>query len=195
MSQALALDPNYARAHSLRAGVLRVQGHLDEAIAENERALALDPSLVNADSGLGLDYMHLGQFEKSLEYLRQGDSAEPARSILWLFCIATKAADYFGLKQYDQAIEWARRAIAINPNSSASPHLNLIAALALTGHEAEAHEALQNYLASVPDWTQDDRGVEGVRISSFTNPHSDPRYLETVGPAIRGPAQGGVPEQ
>ena len=52
----------------------------------------------------------------------------------------------FGLKHYDQAIELARRAIAINPNI-ANMHLNLVAALALTDHDAEAREALQRYLA------------------------------------------------
>jgi tetratricopeptide (TPR) repeat protein len=52
----------------------------------------------------------------------------------------------FGLKRYDQAIDLARRAIAINPNI-AHIHVNLVAALALTGHDAEAREVLQRYLA------------------------------------------------
>jgi adenylate cyclase len=53
---------------------------------------------------------------------------------------------YFGLQQYDQAIEWARRSIAINPNFGA-PRGILAAALALTGHEAEARDALEPYTA------------------------------------------------
>jgi hypothetical protein len=40
----------------------------------------------------------------------------------------------------------ARGAIAINPNI-ANIHVNLVAALALTDHDAEAREALQRYLA------------------------------------------------
>jgi hypothetical protein len=39
-SKALALDPNYARAHSLKAGILQRQLRVDESIAEYERALA-----------------------------------------------------------------------------------------------------------------------------------------------------------
>ena len=53
---------------------------------------------------------------------------------------------YFGLKQYDQAIDWARQAIAAGPSNPGS-YQALAAALALTGHEAEAREALQHYLA------------------------------------------------
>jgi tetratricopeptide (TPR) repeat protein len=68
VSRALALDPNYARALSLKAGVSRIHGRLDEAIAGHERALALDPALVAAYGGLGLDNMHLGQFEKSWNF-------------------------------------------------------------------------------------------------------------------------------
>jgi tetratricopeptide (TPR) repeat protein len=58
-----------------------------------------------------------------------------------------KAQSNFGLKNYDQAIELARRAIAIKPNYNQFSHLLLVAALALTGHDAEAREALQRYLA------------------------------------------------
>ena len=58
-----------------------------------------------------------------------------------------KAWANFGLKRYDQAIELARQAIAINPNYDQYAHVILVAALALTGHDAEAREALQRYLA------------------------------------------------
>jgi tetratricopeptide (TPR) repeat protein len=54
---------------------------------------------------------------------------------------------YFGLKNYDKAIELARQAIAIDPNYVHYLHVTLVAALALTGQEAQAREALQRYLA------------------------------------------------
>jgi hypothetical protein len=47
----------------------------------------------------------------------------------------------------DQAIDWARQAIAINPDYVQYIHACLVAALALAGHDAEAREALQRYLA------------------------------------------------
>jgi hypothetical protein len=53
-------------------------------------------------------------------------------------------------------------------------HLNLIPALALSGHEAEAHEALQNYLASVPS------GPKTIAaLKAFATPFTgmpNPRY-------------------
>jgi hypothetical protein len=54
--------------------------------------------------------------------------------------VGGKAWDNFGLKRYDRAIELARQAIVIKPNYNPYSHLALIAALALTDHDAEARE-------------------------------------------------------
>jgi adenylate cyclase len=151
VSRALALERNYARAHSVKGAVLYGQGRLDESIAEYERALALDPAMVSAFIGLGWDCLNRGQIEKGLEFLDKAIRLSPHDPGLDN-CYNGKAWGYFALKQYDQTIEWARRALAISPRGNPWIHLNLIAALALAGHEAEAHDALQNYLASVPSW-------------------------------------------
>ena len=52
-SKALALDPDYAWARDLKGDILRLQGRPEEAVAEYERALALDPSNVDAAADLG----------------------------------------------------------------------------------------------------------------------------------------------
>ena len=98
-----------------------------------------------------------------------------------------KAWASFGLKHYDQTIDWARQAIAINPNYIQYIHTTLVAALALTGHDAEAREALQRYLAlPLHRAVQDDRGMEGVLLC--TGRRSTPRRGERAG--VRRPAQG-----
>ena len=144
-SKALALDPNDTWAHSVKGWILLAHGRNEEAVAEFERALTLDASFADADVGLGFDYMRLGEFDKSFEYFDKAIRASPHDPWLAHF-YGGKAFANFGLKNYDQSIEWARRAIAINPNI-ANMHLNLVAALALTEHGAEAREALQRYLA------------------------------------------------
>ena len=54
-SKALAVDPNDAFAHFNKAWILGIQGRLEEAIAEAELVLALDPAR-GAPTGLGFDY-------------------------------------------------------------------------------------------------------------------------------------------
>ena len=145
-SKALALDPDWTWPHDLKGDILRFQGRTEEAVAEHERALALDPSNVDAAANLGFDYLFLGQFDKSLEYFDKAIRASPYDPAL-AYWYGGKAWANFGLKNYDQAIELARQAIAINPNYVPYMHAILVAALALTGHDAEAREALQRYLA------------------------------------------------
>jgi adenylate cyclase len=191
ISRALVLDPNYAPAHLNRGSILLIQGRPGEAIPEHEHALALDPALVDAEANLGFDYLFLGQFEKSLEYFDKAIRLSPRDPYLsgWY---EGKASAYFGLTQYDHAIEWARRAIAINPNYPAA-HRDLIAALALTRQDADAHEALQRYLALHPIGPGTIAAWK-VLEAQFSNPNTDPRFLEMWDRMIEGLRKAGMPE-
>ena len=193
-SKGLALDPNSAVLHQDKGFILYAQGgRLDESIAEFERTLALDPSIVSAVAGLGSDYLYLGQFEKSLEFFDKAIRLSPRDPAL-TFWFGAKARPYFGLKQYDLAIEWARRAIAINPNNIPFAHAPLIAALALTGHEPEAHEALQRYLA-LPGGPKTIAAWKAFHKARGVNEHSDPRVLEYQDRLLDGMRKAGMPEE
>jgi adenylate cyclase len=145
-SKALALDPDWTAIHNLKGTILRFQARYQEAVAEHERALALDPSNVYAAAELGWDHVFFGDFDKGLEYFDKAIRASPHDPGL-VHWYGGKAWINFGLERYDQAIDWARHAIAINPNYVHYIHSVLVAALALAGHDAEAREALQRYLA------------------------------------------------
>ena len=172
-SKALALDPDWAWPHDIKGSILRTQGRTEEAVAEHERALALDPSNAEAAAQLGIDYQFLGEFDKSLEYLDKAIRASPSDPSLD-YWYDSKAWANFGLKHYDQAIELARRAIAINPNNPFA-HVALVAALALTDHNAEAREALQRYLA-LPS-TAPLKTIAAWKTHPFQQ-GTDPRFVE-----------------
>ncbi len=148
-SKALALDPNWPESHDLKGDILGFQarsGWESEAVAEHERALMLDPSNADTARDLGWDYARFGEFDKSQEYFDKAireSPHDPSRAHVY----GGKAWANFGLKNYDQAIEWARKAIAVQPDYVQYIHATLVAALALAGHDAEAGEALQRYLA------------------------------------------------
>jgi adenylate cyclase len=194
-SKALALDPDYAWAHFNKGSVLRFEGRTEEAVAEDERALTLDPSNVDEVGDLGFDYERLGEFDKSIEYFDRAIRASPHDPSI-AYWYGDKAWSNFGLKNYDRAIEWARRAIAINPNYVAYTHATLVAALALTGRDAEAREALQRYLAlpstgplkTIAAW-------KGFYNSQVSEQHGDPRYFEMNERMYDGLRKAGMPEQ
>jgi adenylate cyclase len=192
LSRALAADPNLPNTHDEKAWVFFLQQRYDEAVAEEERAIALDPSFIYAFVSLGVDYQFLGQFEKSNDYLDTAIRLSPRDSLLNAR-YGVKAENYFALKQYDQAIDWARRAIAVDPNNLTIPyaHAALIAALALTGREGEARGALQRYLALPP------AGLKTISEwkAAYINEHSDPRFVEWWEREFDGLRKAGMPEE
>ena len=155
---------------------------------EDERALALDPSYGNAYGARGPTYLFLGEFEKSIESFDK--ALRLTRAIhIWL---GPKAADYFLLKQYDQAIDWSRLAIAVGcmPDTLLR---SLIAALALAGHGAEAHEELQHYLASFPKWPKTIAAWKKFS-APLTLMSTSPGYLEIFDRYFDGLRKAGMPE-
>jgi adenylate cyclase len=189
-SKALALDPDWTWPHDVKGGILRTLGRTEEAVAEHERALALDPSNVDAAAQLGIDYRFLGQFDKGLEYLDRAILASPSDPAL-NYWYDSKAWANFGLKDYDQAIELARRAIAINPNNPFA-HVVLVASLALTGHDAEARAALQRYLALPSTGTLKTIAAwKGLQMSEG----SDPRFVDMSERSYDGLRKAGMPEE
>jgi tetratricopeptide (TPR) repeat protein len=72
VSKALALDPDAYWAHSMKGWVLLAQSRNDEAVAEFEGALAVDPSFADADVGLGFVHLPRGIRQKH-RIFRQGD--------------------------------------------------------------------------------------------------------------------------
>ena len=189
VSKALALDPNYAPAHLVKAFVLQSQFRLDEAIAEDRRAFDLDPSLVDAYWHMGFVMRRLGEFQTSLEFIDKAIRLSP-RDPFRASWYADKAGSHLALKQYDQAIEWARRAIEISPNNAA-PYLYLILALALTGQESQAHEALGRYLATPGAGTRTMAAWKSSR-AQYVNEHTDPRYVEYWDRLIEGLRKAGL---
>jgi TolB-like protein/Tfp pilus assembly protein PilF len=192
-SRALAADPNFPDAHDVKSWVFVIQQRFDEAIAEEERAIALDQSKIDSVVGLAFDYQFLGQFEKSNEYLDKAIRLSPRDSLLNTR-YGGKAMNYLALNQYDQAIDWARRAIAIDPNSIPYAHGSLIAALALTGREGEAREALQRYLALPVTGPQTIAAWKAFK-ATLTNEHSDPRFLRMWDREIEALRKAGMPEE
>jgi len=76
--QALALNPNDARAHHWYASFLFAQGRYSESLEQIEAARRLDPSseAILADKGLILNYV--GQTQAGLDLLKQLEAEDPS---------------------------------------------------------------------------------------------------------------------
>jgi adenylate cyclase len=187
-SRALALSANSPSAHFVKGQVLLAERRVDDAIAEYERSLALDPNNANAVAALGITYSALGQYEKAIGFTDKAIRLSPHDPDLSFWCW-TKSGAYFALQQYDQAMEWARRSIAINSNFS-PPHSILAAALALTGHEAEARDALERSTA-----LRKPKSIAALKAAMAPWTSADPRLRAMLDRLFEGLRKAGMPEE
>jgi len=189
--RAIAADPDYGAAHFVKGMVLGAQGRFDEAIVECEAALALDPTIAGAYQTMANAYRLKGQFEKSLELVDKAILISPRdRDIAWWY--QTKSLAYFALKDYDKAIDWAQRAIVANPNIAASYSV-LAPALALSGRDTEAREAIERY-HTLPYSRLTIAGAKVLKAMN-TNEQTDPRAVDLWDRFIDGLRKAGLQEK
>jgi TolB-like protein/Tfp pilus assembly protein PilF len=189
VSRALAIDPNFYWGHYAKGMVLVAQKRFEEAIAEADQALALSPSFVGSYQVLCEANNFQGRPEKCIEYADKAIRLSPRDPLLAGF-YAEKAWALLMLQQDDQAIEWLRRTLAMAPEISATQAL-LASALALTGRQAEAREALQRYLSL--------KDTASKTITEFRARHralsDDPKWLAYSDRLIEGLRKAGMPVQ
>ena len=78
LRRAIELDPNYPTArHWYGMGVLNAVGKFDEAIAQMERALELDPLSLVINADLGATYHFAHRYEEAAEQLRKTLEMDP----------------------------------------------------------------------------------------------------------------------
>jgi len=189
VSRALAVDRNFNWAHFVKGWVLVAQKRFEEAIAVLEETLALNPSFVGGYEVLCEANNFQGRPEKGLEYADKAIRLSPRDPLLAGF-YAEKAWALLMLQRDDQAIEWLRRSLAMAPEDSIQQAL-LASALALTGRQAEAREALQRYLSL--------KGTTSKTIAQFRARHramsDSPKWLAYSDRLIEGLRKAGMPEQ
>jgi TolB-like protein/class 3 adenylate cyclase/Tfp pilus assembly protein PilF len=189
VSRALVVDRNFYWAHFAKGYVLVAQKRFEEAIAEMEQTLALNPSFVGCYIPLCQANNFLGRPERCIEYADKAIRLSPRDPLLAVF-YAEKAWSLLMLQRDDQAIEWLRRTLAVMPERSIQQAL-LASALALTGRQAEAREALQRYLSL--------KGTTSKTIVQFRARHralsDDPKWRAYSDRLIEGLRKAGMPEQ
>jgi adenylate cyclase len=188
-SRALAVDRNFYWAHLARASVLIAQKRSEEAIVELEQTLAINPGFTAGYAHLCEANNFLGRPEKCVEYADKAIRLSPREPLLvWLY--AEKGWALLMQQQDDQAIEWVSRTLAVAPNMSIQQAL-LTSALALTGRQAEAREALERYLSL--------KTTTSKTIAQFRHQHrslsDNPKWLAYSDRLVEGLRLAGMPEE
>jgi tetratricopeptide (TPR) repeat protein len=185
VSKALAINPDEALTHYLRGYMAkRLRNDLNQALAGFERAIALDPNLAVAHNYLGQIKVFLGRADEAAEHTLKAIQLSPRDPQLarWYYQLALT---YIHQQRYDDATEWARRGVQVNPNLR-YPYRVLAAALALSGRVDDARVVAAEMLRRYPKET----------IGAFLTrePWRDPVYRAGQNREIAGMRLAGVPE-
>jgi serine/threonine-protein kinase len=160
LDRAIAADPRFAPAYALKAehyaqAIAAAAARAEDpaparelhalAVANAERALALDPSLDNAYAALGLAHRQLWYWPEALAayaeaYARRPADATAMSNWIWLSSFA---------RRHEEAITVAARAAALYP-ASANAHRDLGLAHAYAGNLQPASAALRACIARDP---------------------------------------------
>jgi adenylate cyclase len=175
--KAVQLDANLPLAHFQLGMALLLKRRRDEAIAELDFALALNPNYNEYQFGFGL--LLAGQAARAIEVLQANMRFDPFG--FPLRHLYTGQA-YYMLKRYSQAVPHLREAATRVPDMWAN-YAFLAATHAQLGQFDEARTAVTQLLRTNP----------GVTVERTTRalPYNDPRDVEHLHDGLR---KAGVPE-
>ena len=149
--KALALDDSIAGGHSLLGQLYSIQKDHDKAIAEGERALALNPggayTLLNYAGSLNI----AGRPEEAIPLFQKAIRLNPfgPSSLYRDFGHALRR-----VKRFEEAVSAYKKAIQIAPDNITA-HLGLTATYSLMGREGEARAEAAEVLRINPKFSLD----------------------------------------
>ncbi|HYA49337.1 MAG TPA: tetratricopeptide repeat protein, partial [Burkholderiales bacterium] len=140
--RAVELDPQLTNVHYRIGWIAEKQGRLDVAEAEYVKELEVSPQHFKALYNLARVYQTTGQVEKERETLEKCLQADPKFPLTYLFL----ARLYLGRgERYSEAIDLARKGIALKPEPSMLPGAYFLLAelYKRVGDEARSRECLK----------------------------------------------------
>ena len=182
--RAVELAPNHAVAHLALGQVYSFTDRVTQALAEYQRALALDRNYAHAYAGFAAANMYGGMAEKAEAHILTAFRLSPQDHQGHLWCLIAGTAQLF-IEQYAAAEAWFRRGIEIN-RAYPIHILYLAAALEGLGRLDEAREAAREALALNPRFSV--KLVRSIRRST------NPTYVAQLGKVLESLRRAGIPE-
>jgi adenylate cyclase len=186
IDRALALEPDNSSAHEEKGHVLQTTRQWAQAVAEEETAIADDSNNAAAHASAGFFDVFLGRSEDGLAGVATALRLSPRDPLVpvWQFYGCNFHSH---LAQWEQAIEWCNKAYAGAP-ALWYTLVNLAAANAWTGRDAEARAAVAGLLKLIPGFTV----RQYVNIIKRSENPTYQREILRIGEGLR---KAGLPEE
>lgn len=110
--EAVAADPDLARAYARWGQLLVLRYRVDEALIRTERAVTLAPEDVGALAAHAQALVWAQRFPEAIRYAEEAIAAEPEEGMGYAFL----AEAYIDTGQYEAALSTAQEAVALDPD-------------------------------------------------------------------------------
>jgi adenylate cyclase len=147
--RAVRLNDNDEYSHWILGLLQMADGEFDKAIAELRRAIEINPNCSLAYGSLATVLNHAGQPGEAITNNEMAIRSNPRDPSIF-YRYNGLALSFFLLKQFETAIDWARKSIQHKPGWFQG-HAVLIASLVELGRLDDAQAALSDYLAQIPN--------------------------------------------
>jgi TolB-like protein/Tfp pilus assembly protein PilF len=137
-NRAIALNPNDANVRHLHAALgLMIRGKVEEGIAEDKRALELDPLSLVINWSLGMDYFQTRRYDQAIEQERKTLDLDPN----FIFAHDTIGDAYVQKSMFKEGIAEFEKSLTVIPDDPITLS-RLGRAYALQGRRADAEKVL-----------------------------------------------------
>ena len=187
VTRAIALSPNYAHAHYVKAEVLALSGRFDAALATYDRAIALDPNHAAAYVARGRSLIAIGRAAETVAPVEKAIRLSPRDPDLFIWYYVLCHA-YTHLARDAQAIEWCLKSTATG-KSFWGAWTDLASAYAWRGQKAEAAAAVAELLKVRPGFTVQKLAQDGSGYSD------NPTFRKEFERIVEGARKAGLPER
>jgi adenylate cyclase len=148
--KALAMDDSIAVAHALLGNLYISKREYDKAIAEAERAVALNPGGMTCVWSYGLCLCYAGRPEEAIPVFQKAIRISP--SAHFLYTSLGMALRMTG--RFEEAVSAYKKGMQLEPGAPA-PHIGLAATYSLMGREKEAQAEAAEVLRINPRFSVD----------------------------------------
>ncbi|MGH6932937.1 MAG: tetratricopeptide repeat protein, partial [Dongiaceae bacterium] len=171
--EAVSLDSQNALLYMLMGRIQLARREYRSALAENETAVRLNPTLAPAYCGLGDSLAYEGRYDEAIAQFEKAVEMSPNHPQLWAFLSYGALALLFD-HQFEKALAWAERAHDI-PNCQYWATAHAAVALAYLERPKEGRRMAERLLAEHPKFT---RAFAARKLFYLKRPEQLRLYLE-----------------
>ena len=151
VQKALSIDDSIPRAHALLSDLYSAKRDHDKAVAEGERAVALDPNGVVAHEFYALSLVYAGRPEEAIPFFQKAIRLNPFSSTGFFLHYGHA---FLGAGRLEEAVSAYKKSIQLSPNNIFA-HIRLAATYSMMGCEKEARAEAAEILRLNPKFSMD----------------------------------------